>query len=69
MGCFSRSTRVVRVLEGGKITHKVKIETDAYSCMLGGPNRDILFITTSTSERVGGKIEYVKVDVPGTGLP
>ncbi len=61
--------RVVRVLEGGKITHKVKIETDAYSCMLGGPNRDILFITTSTSERVGGKIEYVKVEVPGTGLP
>jgi len=60
---------VVRVLEGGKITHKVKIETDAYACMLGGPNRDILLITTSTSERVGGKIEYVKVEVPGAGLP
>ena len=61
--------RVVRVLEDGKITHDVKIETDAYACMLGGPNRDILFITTSTSERVNGKIEYVQVDVPGAGLP
>lgn len=61
--------RVVRVLEGGKITHKVKVETDAYACMLGGPERDILFITTSTAERIKGRIEFVKVDVPGVGLP
>ncbi len=61
--------RVVRILEGGKITHKVKIETDAYACMLGGPNRDILFIATSTPERINGRIEYVKVDIPGAGLP
>ena len=61
--------RVVRVLEGGKITHKVKIDTDAYACMLGGPSRDILLIPTSTSERINGKIEYVQVEVPGAGLP
>ncbi|MFW9875014.1 MAG: SMP-30/gluconolactonase/LRE family protein [Candidatus Thorarchaeota archaeon] len=61
--------RVVRILEGGKITDKVKVKTDAYACMLGGPNRDILFIATSTPERVNGRIEYVKVDVPGAGLP
>jgi sugar lactone lactonase YvrE len=61
--------RVVRVLEGGEITHKVKVETDAYACMLGGPKRDILFITTSTAERINGRIEFVKVDVPGVGLP
>ncbi len=61
--------RVVRVLEGGEITHKVKVETDAYACMLGGPERDILFITTSTAERINGRIEFVKVDVPGVGLP
>ncbi|MBY8985634.1 MAG: SMP-30/gluconolactonase/LRE family protein [Candidatus Lokiarchaeota archaeon] len=61
--------RVVRVLEGGEITHKVKVETDAYACMLGGPERDILFITTSTDERNNGRIEFVKVDVPGVGLP
>lgn len=59
----------VRVLEGGKITHKVKVNTDAFACMLGGPDRDILFICTSTKERTNGKIEYVKVDAPGAGLP
>ncbi|MFX1538314.1 MAG: SMP-30/gluconolactonase/LRE family protein [Promethearchaeota archaeon] len=60
---------VIRVLEGGKITHKVNITTEAYACMLGSPDRDILFICTSTKERTNGRIEYVKVDVPGAGLP
>jgi sugar lactone lactonase YvrE len=61
--------RVVRVIEGGKITHKVKVSTDAYACMLGGPNRDILFVATSTASRTEGKIEFIKVDIPGAGLP
>ncbi len=61
--------RVVRVLEGGKITHVVKIENDAYACMLGGPDRKTLFIATSTHTRDEGRIEYVEVDIPGTGLP
>jgi sugar lactone lactonase YvrE len=61
--------RVVRVLEGGKITHKVKVTTDAYACMLGGPDRNILFVATSTASRTGGKIEFIKVDIPGAGLP
>ncbi|MHA1488373.1 MAG: SMP-30/gluconolactonase/LRE family protein [Promethearchaeota archaeon] len=61
--------RVVRVLEGGKITHIVKLENDAYACMLGGPDRKMLFIATSTHTRDEGRIEYVKVDIPGTGLP
>ncbi|MHA2036048.1 MAG: SMP-30/gluconolactonase/LRE family protein [Promethearchaeota archaeon] len=61
--------RVVRVLEGGEITQQIKVETDAYACMLGGPERDILFIATSTAERINGRIEFVKVDVPGVGLP
>jgi len=61
--------RAIRVLEGGEITHIVKINTEAFACMLGGPDRDILFICTSTKERVNGRIEYVKVNVPGAGLP
>ncbi len=61
--------RVIRVIEGGKITNKVKVERDAYACMLGGPDLDILFIATSTHERINGRIEYVKVDIPGAGLP
>jgi sugar lactone lactonase YvrE len=61
--------RVVRVLEGGKITHIVKLEHDAYACMLGGPNMTTLFITTSMHTRDNGRIEFVEVEVPKAGLP
>ena len=58
-----------RVLEGGKITHIIKVENDAYACMLGGPDRRTLFVATSTHTRTNGRIEYVEVDTPGAGLP
>ncbi|MGB5910248.1 MAG: SMP-30/gluconolactonase/LRE family protein [Promethearchaeia archaeon] len=61
--------RVVRVLEGGKITHIVKVEHDAYACMLGGPNMTTLFIATSLHTRDNGRIEFVEVEVPKAGLP
>jgi sugar lactone lactonase YvrE len=61
--------RVVRVLEGGKVTHKVKIENDAYACMLGGKSNTTLFIATSTHSRDQGRIEYVEVGIPKAGLP
>lgn len=60
---------VVRVLEGGVITHIVNVENDAYACMLGGPDRKRLFICTSDNTRRNGKIEYVDVDYSGVGLP
>ena len=65
------SHKVVRVIEGGKETHIVKIETDAYACMLGGPDRRRLFIATATLDgtRVIGQIEYVDVEYAGAGLP
>jgi sugar lactone lactonase YvrE len=61
--------RVVRVLEGGEITHIVKVENDAYACMLGGSDRKTLFVATSKHTRDAGRIEFVKVDIPGAGLP
>jgi len=61
--------KILRVLEGGIITHKVKVSTQAYACMLGGPNRKTLYVTTSTHDRLNGKLEDVEVDVPGAGLP
>ena len=61
--------KVLRVLEGGTVSHKVKVSTQAYACMLGGPNRTTLYVTTSTHDRLNGKIEVVDVDVPGAGLP
>jgi sugar lactone lactonase YvrE len=61
--------RVVRVLEGGEITHVIKVKNDAYACMLGGPDRRRLFIATSDATRTNGKIEYVDVEYAGAGLP
>jgi len=61
--------RVARVLEGGKITHIVRVENDAYACMLGGPDRKTLFVATSKHTRDAGRIEFVEVDIPGAGLP
>ncbi len=64
-----RSGSVIRVLEGGEITHRIKVSTEAYACMLGGHDRHTLFVTTSEENRTNGRIEFVKVDVPGAGLP
>ncbi len=61
--------KVFRVLEGGQITHKVKVSTQAYACMLGGPDRCTLFVATSSKDRSNGRIEIINVNVPGAGLP
>lgn len=70
------SNRVVRVREGGEVTHRVEVSTRAIACMLGGPDRRTLFITTTESFQPGearvkasGRVEIVRVDVPGAGLP
>lgn len=68
-GCF-------RVLEGGEVTHKVEVETQAYACMLGGPDRRHLFICTAgesepeaCKKNRDGRIEVVEVATPGAGRP
>ena len=68
-GCF-------RVLEGGELSHKVEVESQAFACMLGGADRRDLFVLTASSSRPedcakrrDGRIEVVRVDVPGAGLP
>jgi len=65
------SGKVFRVLEGGKVTHEVKVSTQAYACMLGGLDRCSLFVatSTSTSDQAEGRIEMVRVEIPGAGLP
>jgi sugar lactone lactonase YvrE len=66
---------VLRVREGGDITHKVVVGDYAAACMLGGVNRTTLFICSATLETVqgatvgGGCIRAVEVDVCGTGWP
>lgn len=70
------SAEVLRIVEGGAVTHRVPVATQAFACMLGGPARRHLFICTATSgdpkvcrERRDGRIEVLEVEVPGAGLP
>lgn len=70
------SNEALRVLEGGEVTQRVKVENQAFACMLGGNEKKTLFIltaSTSTPEECranrDGKIEFVEVSVPGAGLP
>jgi len=70
------SAEVLRVREGGAVTDRIRVEKQAFACMLGGPRRRHLFICTATSgdpavalEKRDGRIEVVEVDVPGAGLP
>lgn len=70
------SAEVLRVRQGGAVTHRIAVEKQAFACMLGGPQRRHLFICTATSgdpavarEKRDGRIEVVEVEVPGAGLP
>jgi sugar lactone lactonase YvrE len=63
---------VFRVREGGEITDRIDVEHQAFSVMLGGPERKTLFICTSyvdENSKLSGRIEMVEVKVPGAGLP
>lgn len=72
----ARTPRVVRVLDGGRITRTISTgDRFAFACMLGGDDRRTLFIVTNTgsgpamADKRDGRIESVRVDVPGAGLP
>ena len=64
---------VLRVLEGGKITSIIKVkDTNVYACALGGNDGKTLFLCTSQyleGKRKTGRIEFVKVEVPGVEIP
>jgi sugar lactone lactonase YvrE len=68
--------RIVRVFEGGRIARTIPTgERGAYACMLGGDDRRTLFVCTNTGSgpavapRKDGRIETIRVEVPGAGLP
>jgi sugar lactone lactonase YvrE len=70
------ANEVVRVREGGEIVARVSSSTRAFACMLGGPDRRTLFVLAAESFvaqevklKKSGRIEIVRVDVPGAGLP
>ena len=64
---------VLRVMEGGKITSTIKVkDTNVFACALGGEDGRTLFLCTSQGlegKRMSGRIEFVKVEVPGVEIP
>jgi sugar lactone lactonase YvrE len=71
------SNKVVRLRDGGEIADTIELPgRHAYACMLGGADRRDLYICTALGHMpevvkavAGGKIEVVRVDVPGAGWP
>jgi len=70
------SGEVLRVREGGEVADRIKVSTQAFACMLGGPQRRTLFVLTGETAqpeeagaKASGRVEIVEVDVPGAGLP
>ncbi len=70
------ASEVIRVKQGGEVVERIKVATDAFACMLGGPDGRTLFVATSpTSDPEkcraarGGRIETTQVEVPRAGLP
>ena len=79
-GCVWISTvgpSVLRVREGGEILDRIVVESgNTYACMLGGADRRDLFICVAhdhdrnaTLRERRGRIDVVRVSVPGAGLP
>lgn len=72
----ARSPRVLCVFDGGRIERMVATgDRNAFACMLGGADRRTLYVCTNTgsgpamAQKTDGRIESVRVDVPGAGWP
>jgi sugar lactone lactonase YvrE len=72
----SSGNDVRRVKKGGEIAEMITLSNRAYACVLGGPARKDLYITTADpgmfadlKNKRSGRIDVVHVDVPGAGLP
>jgi sugar lactone lactonase YvrE len=70
------SAEVLRVEEGGRVTHRVPVTTQAFACMLGGDDGRTLFVCTAESsdpalcrDRATGRIETVRAPAPRAGRP
>lgn len=66
----------VRVAEGGEIVERVITTQSCFACMLGGDDRQTLYLVTARSSDAGqarlkrtGTVEQVRTSIPGAGLP
>ncbi len=68
---------VLRVREGGLVTHRVPTSSQAIACMLGGTDgRDLFVLSGHVAFDVdkarryrSGRIDRIRVDVPHAGMP
>ena len=70
------TTECLRVAEGGEVVDRVVTAERCFACMLGGDDRRTLYCMTaptSDDRKVqlsrDARIEQVRVDIPGAGLP
>lgn len=69
--------RIIRILDGGRIACTIPTgERHAFACALGGADRRTLFFSTGIGNTHAefqankqGRIEFLRVDVPGAGIP
>lgn len=69
-------TNCVRVAEGGRVLEEAVFSQICYACALGGSDGRTLYALTAPSSHAGqaaaeprGRVEAVRVSVPGTGSP
>ena len=67
---------LLRVAEGGEISARLPTEGHALTCALGGDDRRTLFALTvpaldiqESAKRKEARVDFIRVDVPGAGLP
>ncbi|MEJ0065140.1 MAG: SMP-30/gluconolactonase/LRE family protein [Caulobacteraceae bacterium] len=67
---------VIRLKEGGEVLERIEADQGVFACMLGGEDRKTLYVLTASGSdpedcaaRRLGRIEAVRVDVAGAGLP
>ena len=71
-----RNNETIRVLEGGEVTMRISTgHFGSFACMLGDEDRKTLYICTCSGSgthaaaRRDGRIEKIRVAVPGAGQP
>ena len=77
VACPAGANRIVRVNSSGTIIDTIPLPgRDSFACMLGGTERCDLFVCTAqsylpeeTRKACAGRIEVIRVTVPGAGLP
>ena len=69
-------SQVVRVEEGGHVTHRVRTPQPTFACMLGGDDGRTLYALCSpgshpdeSAGKAGGAIHQMRVDHPRAGRP